>query len=219
LGDHAGAEADLRDAIARAERLGLRQLIAAAEHNLGPALALRGRVDEAEEVERKALRHFADAGQRLLVANSHLYLATILLMRGDPAGAEREARAAIANARDNRQATASAEGTLGEILLAQGRTEEALAASKSAAAVADELGGLAERDILVRLVHAEALRATGCESAARAALGAARDRLLAVAARIDDAALRRCFLENVPENARTLELAAQVLEPVPSAPE
>jgi hypothetical protein len=68
----------------------------------------------------------------------------------------------------------------------------------------------------VRLAHAEALHATGAHAAAREAIAGARDRLRAIAGKIDDPAYRRSFLEDVPENARTFELARAWLgEPEP----
>ena len=59
----------------------------------------------------------------------------------------------------------------------------------------------------MHVLHAEALHANGEHRAARAAVAAARDRLLARAACIGSDAWRRSFLENIPENARTLALA------------
>ncbi|HWO20539.1 MAG TPA: AAA family ATPase [Kofleriaceae bacterium] len=47
----------------------------------------------------------------------------------------------------------------------------------------------------------------GRGAAARGALAAARDRLVAIAGRIADPAYRQSFLEAVPENARTLAFA------------
>jgi hypothetical protein len=58
-------------------------------------------------------------------------------------------------------------------------------------------------------VHAEALHATGNTEAARAAIEVARASLLARAAKIKDPSWRASFLDRVPENARTLELARQ----------
>ena len=59
----------------------------------------------------------------------------------------------------------------------------------------------------MRLVYAQALRATGDAAGARGAIEAARARLLGRATKIQDAAFRASFLERVPENARTLALA------------
>ncbi|WP_437517463.1 hypothetical protein [Sorangium sp. So ce1099] len=63
----------------------------------------------------------------------------------------------------------------------------------------------------IRLVHVEALTAAGEHEAARAALAVARRRLLATAARISAPDLRRSFLEDVTDNARTLRLAEERL--------
>ncbi|KYF54461.1 hypothetical protein BE08_12935 [Sorangium cellulosum] len=56
-------------------------------------------------------------------------------------------------------------------------------------------------------MHAEALAASGDMRRARAAIALGRDRLLERAGKIANRAWRACFLENVPENARTLALA------------
>ena len=68
-------------------------------------------------------------------------------------------------------------------------------------------GGIDEGEARIRLIYAEALHATGELEEARVAIATARDRLLARAAKIGDEAWRRSFLECVPENSRTLELA------------
>jgi hypothetical protein len=74
------------------------------------------------------------------------------------------------------------------------------------------------RGAFVRLAHAEALHATGAHDAARHAIAEARDRLLRIADRIAGPAYRKSFLENVPENARTLALArAWLADAAPSA--
>jgi hypothetical protein len=64
------------------------------------------------------------------------------------------------------------------------------------------------RVAFVRLAHAEALAAAGDQPAACAAITVARARLLAIADRIPDPDYRKSFLEEVPENARTLALAS-----------
>jgi hypothetical protein len=74
------------------------------------------------------------------------------------------------------------------------------------------------RGAFVRLAHAEALHATGADDAARHAIAEARARLFAIAGRIADPDYKKSFLENVPENIRTLALAhAWLGEPPPSA--
>jgi hypothetical protein len=58
------------------------------------------------------------------------------------------------------------------------------------------------------LTHAEVLEAAGDHAAACAAIRVARERLLTIANRIPDPAYKKSFLEEVPENARTLALAS-----------
>jgi hypothetical protein len=68
------------------------------------------------------------------------------------------------------------------------------------------------RGAFVRLAHAEALHATGAHDAARDAIARARAYLLGVADKIADPSYRASFLEQVPENARTLALATAWLD-------
>jgi hypothetical protein len=99
-------------------------------------------------------------------------------------------------------------GTLSALRLAQGRAAEALAAVEDALARCTTMGGCGMfRGAFVRLAHAEALHATGAHDASRHAIAEARARLLTITDRITDPAYKQSFLENVPENARTLALA------------
>jgi hypothetical protein len=133
----------------------------------------------------------------------------ILQAAGDLAGAEVAARRALEVAEAepvlplNR---AESLAILAQVLLAQGRTPEALERAEAGLQLLESLGGIDDGEALIRLVHAEALHAAGQGDAARAALGAAAVRLRARAERIGSAALRQSFLERVPENARTLAL-------------
>jgi eukaryotic-like serine/threonine-protein kinase len=99
-------------------------------------------------------------------------------------------------------------GTLARLRLAQGRSAEALAAAEDAMARCAAMGGCGMfRSAFVRLAHAEALEATGDREAACRVIAEARARLREITDRIPDPAYRRSFLEDVPENARTIELA------------
>jgi len=219
LGDYPRAERCLHDLLTEGERLGLRHWVASAQQNLGPVLALQGRSDDGLALEQQALQYFDSVRNRWSSANAHMYLATILLLRGDLAGAEGEALAAVDRAGENRSLVAGSRGTLAQVLLAMGRPVEALEWVRPAAAILEELGGIDEREMLVRVIHAEALAATGDVLAARVVLAAARKRVLSLAERIRDVDTRECFLTNVPENARTLRLARDWLDRVPSTPE
>ena len=134
-------------------------------------------------------------------------MADVLLRLGDLEAAEREARAAYERALRLPLDQAAATALLAAVLLAEGRAAEALAVAEEAMGRYQALGIFGFKGALARLVHAESLAAAGDRQAAAGALAAARARLLANAAKIDDPALRRSFLERVPENARTLALA------------
>ena len=138
-------------------------------------------------------------------------LAYAYLLRGDLDAAEGEVLAFLALGQPTPLEHAEALATLAAIRLAQGRVAEALAASQEALGRVEAGRARALRDPFIRLVHVDALTASGDRAAADAALTIARDRLLATASRIPDASLCRSFLEDVPENARTIDLARERL--------
>jgi hypothetical protein len=140
-------------------------------------------------------------------ARGRWVLAEALRRDGDLDGADREIQVALALAVPLEQPGMLA--TVSAIRLAQGRAADALAAAEDAMARCAAMGGCGMfRGAFVRLAHAEALHATGAHDAAGRALADARARLLAIADRIADPDHRASFLERVPENARTLALAA-----------
>jgi hypothetical protein len=125
---------------------------------------------------------------------------------GDLEGAEREIQAALGMVVALERPGAL--GTLAMLRLAQGRAREARAATEDAIAGCAAMGGCGMfRGAFVRLAHAEALHATGAHDAARHAIAESRARLFTIADRIADPDHKQSFLENVPENARTLALA------------
>jgi tetratricopeptide (TPR) repeat protein len=139
-------------------------------------------------------------------------LAHALRLRGDVEGSAREAEASLSlpplvpRQRDETLATLAA------ARLAQGRAAEALALAREAMR---GQGLAALHEAFIRLVYVEALDAVGDRAGAEAALALARDRILAMAAKIEDAGLARSFLEDVADNARTLSLASARLGPLP----
>ncbi|HEY8378588.1 MAG TPA: hypothetical protein VIK91_18970, partial [Nannocystis sp.] len=119
----------------------------------------------------------------------------MLLRAGDLDAAERAARRALdlltPYALDHAPATA----TLAAILLAQGRSAEALPLAVDAATRQQRSRTLGFKGIATRLVHAEALAATGDRPAALAVLTAAHDALKRNAAKIPDPRRRQHYLE------------------------
>jgi hypothetical protein len=196
--------------------------IVAADTTLGPVSSLRrwhlawlhadrGALDQAHALATQ-LREYGRAYHNPLEeGRGRWVLAEVLRRVGDLDGADREIQAALAMAMPLEHPGGLA--TLSMLRLAQGRAGEALAAAEDAVSRCVAMGGCGLfRGAFVRLVHAEALHATGDLAAARRAIADARTQLLAIADRIPDPAYRQSFLDNVPENARTLALARAWLD-------
>jgi hypothetical protein len=134
-------------------------------------------------------------------------------MAGDPVGAEREARIAAELATPSLRPLA--QSVLSQVLLALGRTDEALVEATDALEGLEALGEMEEGEAYLRLAYAEALLARASTEEARRdaalAVAHARDRVLAQAANISDLRRRAGFLDRVPENARILALSRQLL--------
>jgi eukaryotic-like serine/threonine-protein kinase len=208
IGAFADAERYLREALASGTRMGLSHVIATAKHNLGRALQRQGRLDEAEEIERAAVAAFEGQGDKRLEAASRFYLGEILVERGDVDTGEREIRRALELALPPSRPSCLA--GLAQVLLARGRVAEALAAAREGHAQLELLGGVEEGESAVRLMLATCLDAAGDEQEALHAASSARERLRSRAAKITDPTWRTSFLENLPENARTVALAARL---------
>jgi tetratricopeptide (TPR) repeat protein len=214
LGGFPEAARALREALEVAERMGLRNNAAAARHNLGLALARvasregdAARLEEARAVEHEAVLAYVAQGDRRMEGSSRIYLAIILALSGDLGAAEAEARRACEVLSETPPALAQARAVLARTLIDLGRSGEALACAEEAASLLERLGGIDEGEALVRLALGEALLAVGRRDDAATAMARAQSRLMARAATIGDPARRASFLGDVPENARTLELA------------
>ena len=203
LGAYGESVEMLQDLLFASRRLGLGYLEAAARNNLARSLLGLGRLGEAEAAALDAVRMFAVQGDERMEGNTHAYLAAAAHGAGDLERAEVEARRAVELLVRVPTLQPHALAVLSAILLAGGRTAAALETARLAVASVDRVE---EGEALIRLVHAEALEASGDHAAAREAIAFARDRLLARAAKFANAAWRRSFLEQVAENARTLAL-------------
>ncbi|XXY14755.1 protein kinase [Sorangium sp. So ce216] len=196
----------LRAGLEEAERMALDDRVPNALQNLGLALAHSGEVDEARAALRSSIEALQRRGDRRRECESRLQLARVLLLAGEPALAEEESRAAEALARAVPERLPAAMAARARALLELGRAGEALAATTEALSLL-ESDRDEEEGFLVRLVHAEALAASGQLAEARGAIALARNGLLVRAGRISDPAWRERFLRDVPDNARILALA------------
>jgi tetratricopeptide (TPR) repeat protein len=209
LGEYALAEDVLRATLVSSERMGLSAAAASCRQNLGLVLGYRGALQEARAVEEAAIEALTVSGDKLMAACGCAYLAHILVLARNFEAAERSARDALVSVGERvSEVRALALATLARVLLATKRPTEAIAAAQEAMEIATKLGGFAEESG-VRLMHAEALRGSGDRDGSREAIRAARKRLMSRAAKISDATMRRSFLENVPDNARTVQLASE----------
>src|SRR5262245_9561692 len=154
LGDYEGAEHALRSALVVAERMGLHEVAAAALQNLGRVLAYQGTFEEGRRIQKQAIDAFRKQEHPRMKGVSHAYLAEL-------ASAEREARAAVDSLSGVPPFRAAALAVLGRVLLAQGRAGDALIVAREAHTLLESLGTIEEGEVMVRLVYAEALAATG----------------------------------------------------------
>jgi serine/threonine protein kinase/tetratricopeptide (TPR) repeat protein len=206
MGAYPRAEAALAEAAQIGKRMGLRTTLEAAV-NLGLASFYQGKFEEAERILRTTLKEAESAGDVRTASIIRCYVARILQNLGKNEEAMQEGRSAAASLGAGSPYHAIAMATSATALLALGRLEEALADAVQAGATLASMGSLSDCDAYVRVAHAEVLAASRLHAEARSALSDARDRLLARAEAIADAALRESFLTRVPENARTMALA------------
>ncbi len=210
-GAYEEAEEVLRQALSEATRMGLGHVIPGAKQNLGIALAHLGKLAEAHLLETQAVAAFAAQGNRRMETAARTYLARILALAGDKHNAEQEATAALRVSEGSPASRAHALTVLSELRLSRGRVDEARDLAAEAMGIVETLGGIDAEEARVRLVLAKAQHAAGLDEAARRTIEAARARLVERAEKILDDALRKSFLERVPEHARTLSLARQWL--------
>ncbi len=210
LGLHEEAERALHEAEAAEQGLGLTGALRTV--SLIGVLADRGAIDEARAVGEALVTRCQALGFPANEGRARWTLAYVLVVAGDLDAADREFAAAIAMLDRVPLDRASATAMRASLRLAQGRAAEALADAKEGVDRLTERGAPAFRGEYARLVHAEALRATGDLDGAAQVIAAARDIILAEADRIADPEVRRSFLTRVPEHRRTLALAAEWLD-------
>lgn len=213
VGDLERSVAAFVDVIATTTALGIDTVTSVARHNLGYALALVGRLDDAEREERAALDAFVSHGDLRMQGTTHTYLALISLMRGDTRVAVAEGRAALALATQEGPSRAIALATMAAVLLSVSQgLSEALTLSRQAIIMLEELGGVDEGEALIRLTYARCLHANGDGGGAARAIARAAQRLRDRALLIHPEELRAGFLERLPDHALTLSLAEEWVE-------
>jgi hypothetical protein len=130
---------------------------------------------------------------------------------GDLDLAEQELRAALGLLEMTPLLRTVVLAAMAELYEARGRPAEALAAAEEALGREEPCRCYPTSEYGARLAQVKALLALGDIESARAALSAARDRLLSQASRIRDPRLRASFLAKPPWNDRLLALASELL--------
>jgi len=201
LGAWDDAERALRAAIAASGADG--SVTALARLDLARVLTACGNAAEARALAEESAAIFARGKDGAGEGAARAWLAGLLAMAGD-GGAVTEARRALDLLSRSPAGRAFAGAALARALLAEGSIAAALEAAEAAHDEMKALGRLDEGEVMVRLALVDARRAAGDGAGAAAALGEARRGVLADAAKLRDPALRRAFLEAVPEHRRAL---------------
>lgn len=186
--------------------------VAAAKANLGISLAHLDQLDEALRVESESLEQCMRQGNRRFGGVCRIYLATIHTLRREKDKALEMAYLAVTASEGIPPVHAYAQATLANVLLMHNKPVDALVHSAKAMRLLKEMEGIEEGESLIRLTHALSLRGTHQEhreKEGRSVVAEARRRVMERASRIRDPRWRASFLENVPDNARVIEIANQ----------
>ena len=206
LGDAAGAERSLREALALAERLNESLVLAYARTYLARFLADAAEASLLDEPARLAADAIAAQSPSLLgIARGAL--AEVARRRGDLAGAEAASAAACAAVRPFPPYAWDLVARRVRILLALGRVDDALSTGEEALHELTRLGLSGYGEVALRLAVAEARHALGLEDDAREAITKAVQGLRRRLEDIPDAAARERYMTNVPAHARLLSLS------------
>ena len=207
LGDRPRAIAVIRDAIKYAQRAG--QTYAGARCQMPMMLVLSSSRDAAHQEETGHLaRHLLETrqGNLMFIGAAHLALARVAVAQGRYTEAETHARRACELEGVLLHIQIVARALLSAALRAQGRVTEARAEAE-ACVLLEGAGGLGAASVGAWLALAEACFAQGDPAAGDQALEQASRRMNLRAKDLPDATTRELFLSEVPENARTRELA------------
>jgi tetratricopeptide (TPR) repeat protein len=211
LGAHPEAERVLSETLALASRMGLTHVVAASQHNLGLVYSRKGDFSRARDAEQRAVTIFRAQEDRRLEGAALAYLAEIELGAGNENEAIALAEQSLTLLREVAPLIVPYPAAiLARAWLGRDRASDALELLEPIVLQLDTVGTAEAGDALVRLTHAETLVRMGQTERARKALTQARVRLTERADRIADPTLRQSFLENVPENARTLALCREL---------
>lgn len=210
LGELPLAVERMREALALARRAEQHVTAAYVQHYLALVLASTqepGNWSEARELLREYMG--SEEPQSFRWCSGLAMLAKMDAASGALSEAESRAREACALLAPFLSYLTLARGVLSGVLLAQGRAAEAREVAELGVKDVERMDCSGTYAVAVRLALAEACFAQGDAEAGEPALREALKCVRARASDIPEAAARERFLMQVPENARTLELARQ----------
>jgi eukaryotic-like serine/threonine-protein kinase len=211
LGLAEDAEAELRALSGGEDLLGMMVAL-----YLAQVLLDNGALDDVRELATRRMdigRALGGDVGALREAEGRWLLGEVIAREGAHEEAEAELYAALPGLHIQGLIWQAGAARLVDVLLARGKTAEALTLAREVAQAQVTSGGLGLRGSLTQVVLAEALHAAGHGDDARKTLQGAHDDLMARAARIDDAEVRARFLAGPPENARVMARARAWLGP------
>src|SRR5207248_1507312 len=151
--------------------------VGVARAQLGRAIARRGALAEGRAILEQAVLALEAQGNKRLEGIARTYLAWTLAKMGERDAAEREAARSVEILAGVHALRCAALAQQAALRLDAGASAEALALSREAMNALETAGKSATGEAAVRLVHAEALGATGDVAASAAAIATARDRI------------------------------------------
>jgi tetratricopeptide (TPR) repeat protein len=212
LGDHAGAEAVLRENLAVAEQRRAEFPLTYARLYLARLLARTAPMEQLEEAEKLAQAATAGKNASLMGVISGV-MAEIAFRRGELEAAEAESRLACERESPFPAYCWDLVALRVHILLALGRTEEALALGEATLQQFERIGMGGFGELELRLAVAEARDAAGQPEAARELLRTTLSRLRLRVDDIPEAGAKVRYLTVVPTQTRLLTLAKAWLGP------
>jgi tetratricopeptide (TPR) repeat protein len=204
LGRWAPASQELQEALAVGPELG--PVFGQAMAYLILSLAAQGELAQAQGMAEQFIDTVRQRDMHIEEGLGRWALCDVLGRLGDLAAAEAQARQACRLLQVVSLDQLLARIWLADILLRSGGSAQALALSEEVMAQYRALGGRGLKLTLARLIYAESLSAVGRTEEARAVLAESCTFLQTQANAILDPQLRSSFLQEVPENARTLAL-------------
>lgn len=208
IGDRVAAEADLRENLAHAERLGEEFSLAYARVYLARLVANEGPVERLDEPAKLA-RAVIASGNTTLRPVAHAALAQILRRRGKLAEADAESQRAVEAVKPFPGYAWDVLALRARILAERGQREEALEVSEAGVRRMEDLGMEGHGELALRLALVEARDAAGRRDAAKEALARTVERLRKRMADFPGPADRARYVSAVAVNARIAALARE----------